>query len=238
MGWGTEGIVRTLYEMIIRALKASSIETEPEDYFALHIGCDDEHADSLRQICEELRERPDAEYKRELHKGTLEALDLRNAYYLELNEELQSSICESLFLSIENKYPEPIGQMLSSLMDSEVLYRNEDKSKGIDFSVQRVDVGSSVIDPRVLTIPPNKTNEDHRHAHETIMLVLDGKGEITIEDESFEICSGDVAYVPRWLRHCTKNTGDKPLRIFAVTDFKLTRRWPSNTEESYRSANN
>ena len=43
------------------------------------------------------------------------------------------------------------------------------------FEVERIAAGADVFDPRVLTFPAGWQNESHRHAHETLMLVLSSR---------------------------------------------------------------
>jgi uncharacterized RmlC-like cupin family protein len=104
------------------------------------------------------------------------------------------------------------------------LYRNRDASLGIDFEVIRLPFsGLQVMDPRLVRIAPGSRNEKHRHAHESIFVVLSGQGEIQIGSGRTPLEAGHVAYVPRWVVHQSHNLCSRePLLLLAITDFGLT----------------
>lgn len=103
-------------------------------------------------------------------------------------------------------------------------YAHQEARLGIDFQVERLPFEAlQVMDPRVVTIAPGACNEKHRHAHESIFVVLSGHGEILIGQTTESLQTGQVAYVPRWLVHQTRNgSPDQPLVLLAITDFGLT----------------
>lgn len=105
-----------------------------------------------------------------------------------------------------------------------ILYRNRDVSLGIDFEVARLPfAGLQVMDPRLVRIAPGSRNEKHRHAHESIFVVLSGRGEIQIGAGLTVLETGHVAYVPRWVVHQSHNLCNRePLVLLAITDFGLT----------------
>lgn len=103
-------------------------------------------------------------------------------------------------------------------------YANRDARLGIDFRVERLPFAAlQVMDPRLVRIEPGACNEKHRHAHESIFVVLAGKAEILIGSSHTCLQTGDVAYVPRWVVHQTRNClEDQELLLLAITDFGLT----------------
>ena len=103
-------------------------------------------------------------------------------------------------------------------------YSNSDQALGIDFQVQKLPfAGLQVMDPRLVVIAPGATNEKHRHAHESIFLVLSGSAEILIGNQTTPLAQGELAYVPRWVVHQSRNTSTSdPLTLLAITDFGLT----------------
>lgn len=105
------------------------------------------------------------------------------------------------------------------------LYRNANGRLGIDFAVERIDfAGIQAMDPRIVRIAPGHRNEHHRHAHESIFVVLGGRGCVRVGDAWVDVRAGDVAFVPRWIFHQTENTSAaEELVLLAVTDFGLTR---------------
>ena len=114
------------------------------------------------------------------------------------------------------------------------LYSNIDIENNINFNVNRIPFISNVLDPRIVCIPKGFANELHHHAHETVIFILSGSGEVIINDDHITIKPNDVIFIPRWFKHQTKNTGNNDLTYFAVTDYGLTKCLPQNTEEIYR----
>jgi mannose-6-phosphate isomerase-like protein (cupin superfamily) len=103
-------------------------------------------------------------------------------------------------------------------------YGNKDERLGIDFLVTKLPfVGLQVMDTRLVTIAAGACNEQHRHAHESVFVLLSGQGEIIINKHVITLEERSVAYVPRWVVHQTRNTStESPLLLLAITDFGLT----------------
>jgi quercetin dioxygenase-like cupin family protein len=122
----------------------------------------------------------------------------------------------------------PSRWQLSSQMSADdgsaPLYQNFNTALGIDFRVQRLPlVGLQVMDPRLVRIAPGAANECHRHAHESLFVVIAGQGELRLDSERVPLTVGDVTCVPRWVVHQTHNTSsDHDLLLLAITDFGLT----------------
>jgi mannose-6-phosphate isomerase-like protein (cupin superfamily) len=111
-----------------------------------------------------------------------------------------------------------------AMAEGNAIYANRNERLGIDFTVARLAYPSSqVLDPRVLRIAPSATNELHKHAHETVFVILKGEGEVRIGDHWSPVRQGHVAFVPRWIFHQTRNTSQtEDLVIIAITDFGMT----------------
>ena len=105
-----------------------------------------------------------------------------------------------------------------------VRYANHDAKRGIDFTVENHPFqGLSVLDPRVVRIAPGACNEKHRHAHESLFVVIEGEAELQIGDQRQILRAGAMACVPRWVVHQTRNaSAHQPLVMLAITDFGLT----------------
>lgn len=103
-------------------------------------------------------------------------------------------------------------------------YSNSDARLGIDFQVEKLPFPAlQVMDPRLVVIAPGACNEKHRHAHESIFVVLSGEARIQIGKECVSLEEGGVAYVPRWVVHqSTNRSSSQPLKLLAITDFGLT----------------
>lgn len=104
------------------------------------------------------------------------------------------------------------------------MYRNRNSNLSIDFCVHRLPLaGLQVMDPRLVRIAPGARNECHRHAHESIFVVLSGQAELRLGEETRSLKTGDVACVPRWVVHQSFNpSAHEELYLLAITDFGLT----------------
>lgn len=108
--------------------------------------------------------------------------------------------------------------------EGQLRYANREAKRGIEFSVEdNPFVAAEVLDPRLVRIAPGACNEKHRHAHESLFVVLEGVAEIQIGGQTLGLERGAVAFVPRWVVHQTRNpSAVQPLVLLAITDFGLT----------------
>ena len=103
------------------------------------------------------------------------------------------------------------------------MYENRIDRLGLEFVVERPPFdGCEAVDPRIVRIPPGKVNERHRHAHESVFVILAGSGCIEVGGTTADVTVGSVVFAPRWQVHQTRNTGEADLVMLAVTDFNLT----------------
>ena len=66
-------------------------------------------------------------------------------------------------------------------------------------------------------LPPGRAVTPHFHREtEEIYYVLEGRGEMTVGDETSPVGPGDAVYIPRGARHTLMNTGEVPMRIVLV----------------------
>ncbi|HEX8115030.1 MAG TPA: cupin domain-containing protein, partial [Kofleriaceae bacterium] len=157
------------------------------------------------------------------------ALDLRTEFFDRLFDALQKARLEPLLARMQAR------RSLASELDDAALchrpggdtiamYANEVEKLNIQFTVERLPVAAEVLDPRMVRIPAGKFNEKHRHAHETLIHILEGSGQVLIDDRVLPVRAGDTVLVPRWAMHQTQNLGSGELRFLAVTDFHLSQR--------------
>lgn len=57
---------------------------------------------------------------------------------------------------------------------------------------------------------PGGANPAHYHDREEVMLLLAGRVNVTLEDETLELSQGDTLIVPPRTEHRIENTGDAP----------------------------
>jgi len=116
------------------------------------------------------------------------------------------------------------------------LYAHHNERLGIEFLVERLDFpGAQTLDPRIVRIPPGRNNERHRHAHESIFVVLRGRGQVLIGTTWHDVRAGSFAFVPRWVFHQSRNTGSlEDLVVLAIADLGLTRAVLGNYDRGTR----
>jgi quercetin dioxygenase-like cupin family protein/pyrroloquinoline quinone (PQQ) biosynthesis protein C len=224
---GTEGIVSRMYEIIRTGLILAGIPANELEFFDIHIACDDEHAVTLENMMMSYAGQPgwfDA-----CLGAMRRALDLRMEFFEAIFEDLQRMRVEPIVLRMQNRE-----SLARGLDDSELchrsgdttvaMYDNEVARLNIQFTVERLPLAAEVLDPRMVRIPPGKFNEKHKHAHETLIHILEGSGQVLIDDRVLPVSAGDSILVPRWAMHQTQNLGDTEMRFLAVTDFRLSQR--------------
>ena len=111
-----------------------------------------------------------------------------------------------------------------ALAPGPAVYTNRNERLNIDFSVERLGFPEiQTMDPRIVRIAPGKNNELHKHAHETLFVILEGEGEVLVGKIWGKVKKGDVAFVPRWIFHQTRNTSaTNGMVVLAITDFGFT----------------
>lgn len=125
-------------------------------------------------------------------------------------------------LSLTGKGNEPVYHAEIESHNREALYDNQSDKLGIDFGVTRVPFNTEVLDPRIVTIAPGKTNELHKHAHETVFVFYKGSGYVKIDELKFPVKPGDMVFIPRWCMHQSVNESQEEMVFLAVADFGLT----------------
>ncbi|MEO0536105.1 MAG: iron-containing redox enzyme family protein [Cyanobacteria bacterium P01_A01_bin.123] len=222
---GTEGIVPQMYEIFVQGLQQAGVTDEHLTFFHLHIACDDNHAVTLENIMLSYASEPN--WFATCHRVLALALDLREQFFTALYEQLQVRRIQPLLGKIQARQSLSNGDQTlrhQAGQSGAILYRNQSNQgkQTIDFTVERLTTPSEVLDPRLVRIAPNKTNERHRHAHEALLVIQQGQGTASIGQKQLEVNAGDIVFVPRWAAHQVKNTANKPLVMLAVTDFGLT----------------
>jgi mannose-6-phosphate isomerase-like protein (cupin superfamily) len=112
----------------------------------------------------------------------------------------------------------------SSLTDARLdgIYENQSDKLNIDFQVQRLPFPLEVLDPRIVRIPPGKTNELHKHAHETVFIFMEGSGHVKVDQVRIPVVPGDFVFIPRWCLHQSVNESGSDMVFLAVADFGIT----------------
>lgn len=238
LAFATEGIVPTLYSKFIKGLSAIGISKKELEFFHIHVDCDDDHAETLKQIA--LSQSNEKNWLDDALASVRKCLDIRNDFFDHIYESIRSEKIRNIIASVINqedqKYKLKDAKVLNidCCKERNLLYKNAIENEGINFYVNQIDIPSDSIDTRILHINSNSKTECHRHAHESVFYVLEGKGTVKIDKSSLEIHSGDIVYVPRWVLHQTINLTNSELKILAITDYGLTGLFKENQHKTYR----
>ncbi|HEU4727277.1 MAG TPA: iron-containing redox enzyme family protein [Kofleriaceae bacterium] len=236
---GTEGIVPRMYRIMKRGLLDAGIADSELEFFNIHIACDDEHAVTLENMMVSYADQPgwfDA-----CAAAANRALDLRREFFDNLSDALQKQRLQPVLARMQARQ-----SLARGLEDCAVhhrpgsetiaMYANEVEKLNIKFTVERLPLSAEVLDPRMVRIPPGKFNEKHKHAHETLIHILEGTGQVVIDDRVLPVRPGDTVLVPRWALHQTQNLGPTEMRFLAVTDFNFSQRAFLGDPTDYRMA--
>ncbi|MDR0359076.1 MAG: cupin domain-containing protein [bacterium] len=82
-------------------------------------------------------------------------------------------------------------------------------------------VPTKMIDARVMELDAGQATSTHRHAHDAVIFVLQGRGTTIIDGERVEWEPWDVLHTPAWSWHA--HMAAEPARLLAVTDAPLLR---------------
>ena len=234
---GTEGIVARLYEIMLKGLRAAGIPDEELEFFHIHIGCDDEHAVTLENMMASYANEPG--WFEACWKACDHALSLRAEFFASIFNTLQINRVGPILERMQAHQSLARGMPDSALVhrpnvEGPQLYANHNERLNIDFTVERMPVMAEVLDPRMVRIPAGKFNEKHKHAHETLIHILEGVGQVVVDERVLPVQPGDSVLVPRWAMHQTQNLGNTPMRFLAVTDFNLSQRAYLGNATDYR----
>lgn len=225
---GTEGIVPRMYALLLDGLRKAGVPAEHTSFFQIHMECDDAHAETLERIMVSYAAEPD--WLATCQRAMDHALTLRARFFEQLFENVVARRIKPLLESIQRgdrSVAEPLdaGALLHRpSQKGSPLYHNSDESLGIEFSVERVPFATEVFDVRLLRVAARKGNERHRHPHESVFHVIQGRGRVFVDNLSVDVEPGDIVFVPRWAQHRSESTSDEDLVILALTDFGLTER--------------
>jgi pyrroloquinoline quinone (PQQ) biosynthesis protein C/mannose-6-phosphate isomerase-like protein (cupin superfamily) len=224
---GTEGIVARLYETMLIGLHKAGIPDSELEFFHLHIACDDEHAVTLEKMMASYA--GEAGWFDACAQAMNRALELRTEFFNNIFAALHKQRLDPVLARIQGKR-----SLAADLADEAMchraggaarpLYENEVEKLNVKFTVERLPLAAEVLDPRMVRIPAGKFNEKHKHAHETLIHILEGSGQVLVDERTYPVQTGDTVLVPRWALHQTQNTGRVELKFLAVTDFHLTER--------------
>ena len=73
---------------------------------------------------------------------------------------------------------------------------------------------------RYYEVGPHGHSRKEQHAHDHGILFLRGSGSVLVENEQFDITTGDVVYIPPNVLHQITNTGTEPLGFICIIPAK------------------
>lgn len=104
-------------------------------------------------------------------------------------------------------------------INSKKLFPGVLMKKGIDY-----ETGSKSVTLGEIKLSKGCGLPFHTHTVEDCMYIVEGKGEMYIDEEIYPIEAGDQILVPAGTKHKIKNTGKNPLvLVFTYPSVKVTR---------------
>jgi pyrroloquinoline quinone (PQQ) biosynthesis protein C/quercetin dioxygenase-like cupin family protein len=228
---GTEGAISRLYGYFCEGLLKAGIPEEQLLFFRLHMECDDEHAITLAELMRSYSDTPG--WFDQCKEAINHALNIRRQFLDDvldfvLQARLQGLLDrlrgEHALISKDSTAKDFVSSRTAPGAALSGLYSNKVEPLNIEFSVNRVDFGAEVFDVRQVTVAPHRNTEHHRHAHESLLTIVKGRGRVLVGDFTIDVKAGDTVFVPRWAMHQTQNSTDEPMEFLAVTDYGLSRR--------------
>jgi pyrroloquinoline quinone (PQQ) biosynthesis protein C/quercetin dioxygenase-like cupin family protein len=228
---GTEGLIARLYGYFCEGLLKAGIAEEELVFFRLHMECDDEHAVTLAELMRSFSGEPG--WFEQCKAALDRALNIRRQFLDDaldfvLQTRLQGLLDrlrdEHSLISKDATAKDFVSSRTAPGAALSGLYSNKVEPLNIEFSVDRVDFGAEVFDVRQVTVAPHRNTEHHRHAHESLLTIVKGRGRVLVGDFTIDVKAGDTVFVPRWAMHQTQNSTDEPMEFLAVTDYGLSRR--------------
>ncbi len=109
------------------------------------------------------------------------------------------------------------------LVVPEKLIHPDVENSGVDtsFSGERrhpvfvVDLPTRALSVTIGHLASGERTRKHRHSYETVLYILEGSGQTTIEDKVIEWKTGDAVYVPVWAWHFHESKGQGLCRYLA-----------------------
>lgn len=225
---GTEGIVPRLYRALLEGLRKAGVAEQEMEFFRIHIECDDAHADTLERIMKSHASTPG--WFDVCRSAMTRALDLRARFFEQLFDAIEAQRVRGVLDNIQRRESLAPSRAVAAALHHRLgvggapLYENRNAELGIDFAVERVPFDADVFDTRVLRVAPHRSNERHRHPHESIFYVIQGRGQVHVDGAVIDVAPGDLVFVPRWATHQSRSTSGEGLLVLALTDFGLTER--------------
>jgi quercetin dioxygenase-like cupin family protein len=146
---GTEGIVADMYTVLVDGMLKAGLPKEWLKFFYLHIGCDDDHAETLKDMLYALRDRKD--FIQTARQATDDALNLRTLFFNNLYET-----CKKQKLSTMKDLIHGSSSSSTTTNSSEKLAR---ESKSDSFTDVRVNRNS--LEPVPALVPHDKSELLH-----------------------------------------------------------------------------
>ncbi len=215
---GTEGIVARMYSVMVEGLLKAGVEEPHLEFFRIHIGCDDDHAETLEKMMCSYFDEPD--WFNTCVRATEHGLSLRQQFFDNLIDALPHERVKRLIANVQSEEATNSGPVVHRKEQSgKLLYHNLDTREGLEFARRAPAVPGRGARPArgshprwqvqraPQARPRNPDPRDHRQWSSR-------NRRADHRDQG-----GGHFYVPRWTMHRVHNTGTEALSYFAVTDF-------------------
>jgi pyrroloquinoline quinone (PQQ) biosynthesis protein C/quercetin dioxygenase-like cupin family protein len=225
LGIATEGIVRPMYQKLLDGIARAWPDLRPEDraFFDLHAAVDDEHAEVLRGIAIALAKTPAS--RRALAIGVTRALNARGQFFDEMQHHLRSADAPArprangtaplqLVGAVDSAAFADVGKNRNSLVpipalqpDERCVHAKIAAGAITTFSAERghpvypIKLPSRSVSMSIGVLAPGASTSNHRHAYESLVYVVAGRGYTIMEGKRFAWEAGDAFYTPPWCWH-------------------------------------
>lgn len=110
--------------------------------------------------------------------------------------------------------------MFASALDDLELHdawiEGDETARWCSATVHGPDHGADASGSSLLEVPAGCRLPRHTDSAEEVVVVLDGRAEVEVDDERSQVPAGGVALVPEDVPHQVRNAGDETLRFLAL----------------------
>ncbi|SEU00263.1 cupin domain-containing protein [Stigmatella erecta] len=224
---GLEALVPRLYSIFVDGLLQAHVSDRYLPFFYWHMAASPARLRGLEALVLSHAHEPGWA---DTCLGAMErALQLHGNFLEGLFEAVQHRRLRPLLEHIQDRvpltpeHPDPRTLHLEDFSQGPSFYQYAHEEEGIRFSVDRVPFATEVLETHLVRVAPGHTTEMREHAHEALLVVMEGQGRVHVRGTEVEVKPGDAVFVPRWAPNQARSLGPEALTLLRVTDHGFTR---------------
>jgi mannose-6-phosphate isomerase-like protein (cupin superfamily)/pyrroloquinoline quinone (PQQ) biosynthesis protein C len=224
---GLEALVPRLYSIFVDGLLQAHVSDRYLPYFYWHMAASPTRVRGLEALV--LAHAHEPGWADTCLSAMERALQLHGSFLEGLFEAVQHRRLRPLLARIQDRvpltpeHPDPRTLHLEDFSQGLAFYQYAHEEEGIRFSVDRVPFATEVLETHLVRVAPGHTTELREHAHEALLVVLEGQGRVHVRGTEVEVKPGDAVFVPRWAPNQARSVGPETLTLLRVTDHGFTR---------------